>query len=77
MAAGRKAYKAILKKDGKARLLVRATEPGIFLYNGKGYTEKELLHGDTFETGGYQFQYLERKKQFACEYGKDLLDGKI
>jgi hypothetical protein len=70
-------YKALLKNGKTAKLMLRATEPGIFLYNGKGYTEKELFHGDIFETGGYLFQYLERNKPVEHEYGKDLLEGKI
>lgn len=72
-------WKALRQKHVPLITTVRCTQPGIIEYNGDVYTQKDLLHEDEFESGGYAFRYVNPYGRWFKEKGEgvNLLNGKI
>lgn len=68
-------YKAIFDKNISSELLLKTTEPGIFIYEDKVFTSKKIYKNDKFITGGYVFQYIINHKENSTskDKGKDVL----
>jgi len=68
-------YKAFFRKSYSSELLLKTTEPGIFIYEDKVYTSKKIYKNDKFTTGGYVFQYTikESGKSSDKDKGKNVL----
>lgn len=69
-------FKALFNKNNSSELLLKTTEPGIFIYEDKVFTSKKIYKNDKFITGGYVFQYLinHKGKSTDKDKGKDVLE---
>ncbi|PKM79482.1 MAG: hypothetical protein CVU88_05655 [Firmicutes bacterium HGW-Firmicutes-13] len=72
-------WKALRQKHVPLISTVKCTQPGVIEYNYDVYTQKDLLHEDQFESGGYTFRYVNPYRRWVKEKGEgvNLLDGKI
>jgi Mg-chelatase subunit ChlD len=68
-------FKALFHRSNSSELVLKTTEPGIFIYEDKVYTSKKIYRDDKFITGGYVFQYSinHKGKSTYMDKGKDLL----
>ena len=68
-------YKALLRRNNSSELLLKTTEPGIFIYEDKVFTSKKIYNNDMFITGGYVFRYFinDKKKSTDKDKGKNVL----
>lgn len=51
-------YKALFYGSSYSELMIKTTEPGIFIYEGRIFTSRRIYKGDKLTTGGYVFQYI-------------------
>ncbi len=68
-------YKALFHRNNSSELLLKTTEPGIFIYEDKIFTCKKIYKNDKFTTGGYVFQYFinDNRKSVDKDKGKNVL----
>lgn len=68
-------YIALFNKNISSELLLKTTEPGIFIYEDKVFTSKKIYKNDKFITSGYVFQYVinHKGKSTDKDKGKDVL----
>jgi Mg-chelatase subunit ChlD/methionine-rich copper-binding protein CopC len=71
-------YKALFRRNNSSELLLKTTEPGIFIYEDKVFTSKKIYNNDMFITGGYVFRYFinDEKKSADKDKGRNVLRGK-
>lgn len=69
-------YKALFNKNTFSELLIKATKPGILIYEGSIYTSKKVYNKDKFITGEYVFQYFADRinKSTDMDKGKNILE---
>ncbi len=68
-------YKALFNRNNNFDLLLKTTEPGIFIYENKAFTSKKIYRNDIFISGDYVFQYIaeDKKEAKAIDKGKNVL----
>lgn len=69
-------YNALFHKNNASGIFLRTTEPGIFTYSEKIFTNRKIYNNDVFITGGYVFQYVVSRKEKSIdnEKGKNILE---
>ncbi|RBP65994.1 von Willebrand factor type A domain-containing protein [Alkalibaculum bacchi] len=66
-------WKAVLRRGKPSEIILKATKPGIFIYEDKVYSKKKLYSYDKFTSGGYEFEYQAEGKD--KKKGKNVLEG--
>lgn len=67
-------FKALFYRNNSSELLLKTTEPGIFIYDNSVFTSKKIYKNDKFITGGYIFKYIVNDKTKSIDKGKNLLE---
>lgn len=72
-------FKALFHRNNFSDLLLKTTEPGIFIYENKVFTSKKIYKNDRFTTAGYVFEYLidDKRKSTNKDKGNNVLEGKL
>ncbi len=72
-------WQALLEKHLPVRTMLQCTRPGIFEFEGRVYTCKELFHSDKFEAGGFSFEYSNPYGKWFKDKtdGANILEGKV
>jgi hypothetical protein len=71
-------FKALFHRNNSSELLLKTTQPGIFIYEDKIFTSKKIYKNDKFTTGGYVFQYFinDKEKSADRDKGRDVLESR-